>query len=113
MKQFESRMSWSSSGSSTVSVRTWAPHCGVRPRSIIPRSSSFTRFLLAVKMSSAKNVYMLPLWTASSSSTRPTECVRNACPYMPGTEQNVHENGQPREVAIETTPPGFQPSMSP
>jgi hypothetical protein len=30
---------------------------------------------------------------------------------MPGTEQNVHENGQPREVATEITPPGFQPSI--
>ena len=81
----------------------------MRLRSIILRSSSFTRFLLAVKMSSAKNVYMLPLWIASSSSTRSIEWVRKAWPYMPGTEQNVQENGQPREVATEITPPGFQP----
>jgi len=105
-------MSWRSSGSSTVSVRTWAPHSGVRSRSIIPRSSSLHRFLFAVKMSSAKKVYMLPLWTSSSCSTRSTECVRKACPYIPGTEQNVHEKGQPREVATEMTPPGFQPVMS-
>jgi len=31
---------------------------------------------------------------------------------MPGTEQNVHENGQPRDVATEMTPPGVQPVMS-
>ena len=105
-------MSSSSSGSSTVSVRTWAPHSGVRLRSIIPRKSSFTRFLLAVKMSSAKKVYMLPRCCSSSSSTRPIEWVRKAWPYMPGTEQNVHEKGQPREVATEMIPPGFQPVMS-
>jgi hypothetical protein len=40
------------------------------------------------------------------------EWVRKACPYIPGTEQNVHENGQPREVAMETTPPGFHPVIS-
>jgi hypothetical protein len=67
--------------------------------------------LFAVKMSSAKNVYMFPLWCAISSSTRSTECVRNAWPYMPGTEQNVQEKGHPREVATEITPPGFHPSM--
>jgi hypothetical protein len=31
---------------------------------------------------------------------------------MPGTEQKVQENGQPRDVATETTPPGFQPWIS-
>ncbi len=77
----------------------------------MPRSSSLQRFLFAVKMSSAKKVYMLPLWLWSSCSTRSIECVRKAWPYMPGTEQNVHENGQPREVATEMTPPGFQPSI--
>ena len=63
-------------------------------------------------MSSAKNVYMLSRWHSSSSSTRSMEWVRNAWPYMPGTEQNVQEKGQPREVATEITPPGFQPVMS-
>ena len=77
----------------------------------MPRSSSLQRFLFAVKMSSAKKVYMLPLWLWSSCSTRSIEWVRKAWPYMPGTEQNVHENGQPREVATEMTPPGFQPSI--
>ena len=54
LKHPESFISLSSSGSSTVSVRTWAPHSGVSPALIIRDSSSFTRFLLAVKMSSAK-----------------------------------------------------------
>ena len=52
---------------------------------------------------------MLPLWMASSSSTRSIEWVRKAWPYIPGTEQNVQEKGQPRDVAMDTTPPGFQP----
>ena len=67
------------------------------------------RFLFAVKMSSAKKVYRLFRWTSSSCRTRSIEWVRKACQYMPGTEQKVHEKGQPREVATETTPPGFQP----
>jgi len=77
----------------------------------MPRKRSLQRFLFAVKMSSAKNVYVLCLWTSSSCRTRSIECVRKACPYMPGTEQKVHENGQPRDVATETTPPGLQPVM--
>src|SRR2546426_9855479 len=77
----------------------------------MPRRSSLQRFLFAVKMSSAKNVYMFPLWLCNSCRTRSIECVRHAWPYMPGTEQNVHENGHPREVAPEMRPPGFQPAM--
>jgi hypothetical protein len=32
---------------------------------------------------------------------------------MPGTEQKVQEKGQPREVAMDTTPPGFHPLIKP
>ena len=56
LKQLLRRMSSSISGSSTVSVRTWAPQCGVTLSAIIRESSSLVRRLLAVKMSSAKKI---------------------------------------------------------
>ena len=63
LKQLFRRMSSSISGSSTVSVRTWAPQSGVTPSAIIRESNSLVRRLLAVKMSSANK---LPGATASA-----------------------------------------------
>ena len=64
-----------------------------------------TRFLLAVKMSSAKKRVRAVLVDLELLAGRGSmECVRKACPYIPGTEQKVHENGQPRDVADRDDP---------
>ena len=102
-------MSSRSSGSLADSTRTWALHSNFSPSAMMRSHNSLVRCRSAVKLSSQKKICRAwePFWRISSI-TRSMEVTRCLRPNIMITEQKLQLKGQPREVAMETTPRRFR-----